>query len=192
MKRPQTAAQRAWCSSARFREICRQSALRNLALFAARPRCSAKRKNGDPCRGMALEPTGKCRVHGGRTPRQNEYHVPQWPTDGPGAWAKAQRKIKDRERRARLKAEKLAAMSQDQIDAHRRWQQAHRPGSAATRTANRLRGAQDREARAHVNDAPPRQPSSEVQSLGAQIEALKRKLHTDDSDENERDLGVFG
>ncbi len=36
----------------------------NLKIANASPRCGAKRRDGEPCRGAAM-PNGRCRMHGG-------------------------------------------------------------------------------------------------------------------------------
>lgn len=118
-----------------------------------RPRlakCGARtRPAGEPCRNPAMS-NGRCWRHGGTTPRGDAWHTPRWPKDGPGAERKLQRKLATLERAARKRAERLAAMTPEQLAKHRAWHKARKPGSAAARAIARRDRKQAAELRALV------------------------------------------
>ncbi|TXN24101.1 hypothetical protein FV217_03860 [Methylobacterium sp. WL9] len=110
----------------------------NLSRFAEGPRCGAKcRTSGEPCRNHAMA-NGRCRLHGGKTPKKDGWHQPQWPErNSADAMGKVHRKLKDRERQARKRATRLAEMTPERRKAHEDWHRARKPGPAAQRARAR-------------------------------------------------------
>lgn len=141
-------------------------------------RCGARRKrDGQPCELEALE-NGRCYLHGGRTPKGDQWHCPVWPDkNAPNADAKLTRKLQDRERAAQKRAMRRATMSPEERAVHERWQQSHPPGSAGTRAADRARRRQDADARkifAQLQPVPVVDP--ETAALERAIAAARRRL----------------
>lgn len=148
---PPTPRQTAWANSARFREIGRSTLKRLNAARALLPRCSATaRTTGEPCRQPAME-NGKCRFHGGKTPRGDAWHKPAWPkASSPDAADKLNAKLHNMDRAATARKQRLARMSPEERAAHESWQRTHKPGSAAGRKRSREERRQNREARASI------------------------------------------
>ncbi|MER8374416.1 hypothetical protein [Mesorhizobium sp. M1406] len=174
-KRPQHAPT-AWQTSAQWRMIG-SAAIRewNAKRFNL-PKCNAARKSDrEPCRHIAME-NGKCFIHGGRTPRGEEWHRTQWP-DGksPDAEKKLRKKLAERERAARKRSTRLAAMSPEERDQHDAWHAARTPGSAAARQRKRDERKQAAEIRAML-ERPQPAPSAETAELAKQIAALRAEL----------------
>ena len=128
----------AWRRSAR----CKAVALRALEIAdsvrAAMPRCGAKRKrDGEPCTQIALE-NGRCRFHGGRTPKGAQWHKIRMPAKGEVRGVeKFEAKLAAKEKREARRRPKLAAMNEEKRARHERWQQAHAPGSPSQRAHRR-------------------------------------------------------
>ena len=141
MKRAVTKKQRAWIYSDRFRAAA-LAAIRKINAGRVRlPRCGARRKsNGEPCRNLALE-NGRCRLHGGLTPKGKNWHRPQFRKSEKGI-EKFLKKELDLERRKRKQRARVAAMTPEQRAAYEKWQREHRPGPASARQRGRI----DREA----------------------------------------------
>ncbi|MFI5411578.1 hypothetical protein [Kaistia sp. UC242_56] len=154
-----------WRKSPQFRLIARAQCRRMNAAKVTAKRCGARRKrDGQPCELEALE-NGRCYLHGGRTPKGDQWHCPVWPDkNAPNANAKLARKLQDLERAAQKRAMRLATMSPEERAAHERWQKSHPSGSAGTRATDRARRRQDAEARklfAQLEPAPPRIPKQQ-------------------------------
>lgn len=128
-----------------LRESGRRRAAENNAKRHLRPKCGAKRRNGEPCQQLAGK-SGRCHIHGGRTPRGDKWHVPQPTREGPDAGERLERKLADVAQRRERQAARRAAMSEEQRAAHRAWQESHRPGNAKARAAHGARRRQDIEA----------------------------------------------
>lgn len=178
MKKPQTLRQRAWTSSAASREIGRQQCLKLNAVRWAGPRCGANRKrDGEPCENPPLA-NGRCRLHGGASPKGRRWHMPRWPdAAAPDATEKAERKIRDREKASRKRAARLAAMTPEERAAHEAWHRTHKPGDPGQRAAERERRRQGREARALLEGGrEPKPVSAERAAVAAEIAELKRRL----------------
>lgn len=161
-----------WRRSAAFREIARRSARANLAAFRRAPRCGAKRKrDGQPCCKPAMK-NGRCSIHGGLTPRGDQWHRPRLPA----APAKLNRKLRDLDRRQKKRVARVAVMTPDERAAHHAWQQSHKPGTPGPRRAAREARRQNRAARDQLNAAPvPPQHDPLIENLGAAIDELRRK-----------------
>lgn len=184
----------AWAQSAEFRAIARQQCAKMNAAHAQRPRCSAIAKStGVQCTQPAMA-NGKCRFHGGKTPRGDQWHCIQWP-DGsaPDATEKLNRKLQTLEKRARERKRRLARQSPEALAAYQAWQAARKPGSSAKRAAARERRRWAAVATADLSK-PARQPSPEVQAIHQQIADLTAELAAMDEAEmifHARE-GVFG
>lgn len=170
-----TPRQAAWCRSARWRAIARQHCLRMNAERAAGPKCGARtRVTGEPCRNPP-KANGRCRLHGGATPKAKDWHKPRWPDrDSPRAMDKLHAKLKDQERAAKKRAARLAAMSPEERERHDAWHRARMPGSPADRTRARLDRQHAAEARAML-DRPPAPPSAEATEIQRHLERLRRE-----------------
>jgi hypothetical protein len=176
---------RRWWRSERFRAVALQ-ALRDInARRAALPKCGAKRKSdGGACQQPAM-PNGRCRFHGGLTPKGDQWHklrVPARSKSGAKSLARFDKKLEARERREREKKRKLATMTPDQRQAYEAWQQTHKPGSASARARARFL----REQNAFLVELleKPNQPvSDQIAALDALIDQIEA--------ENCRE-GIFG
>ncbi|BDA86371.1 hypothetical protein Sa4125_39130 [Aureimonas sp. SA4125] len=168
-------ARAAWCRSARWRDIARQHCRRMNAERVAGPKCGAKtRVTGEPCRNPP-KANGRCRLHGGSTPKAKDWHKPRWPDrDSPGAMDKLAAKLKDLERAAEKRAARLAAMSPDERARHDAWHAARKPGSPAERARVRVDRQHAAEAR-KLPDRPAAPPSAELAEIEHHIEELRRQ-----------------
>ncbi|SFK79509.1 HGGxSTG domain-containing protein [Methylocapsa palsarum] len=98
----------------------------NAERLAAGPagRCGARRKrDGEPCQQLVLFSNGRCKFHGGKTPKGKNWHKLQLPPSDAGADADAlarkERMIFQRQKkRAAARAAKLAAMTPEQRAAY--------------------------------------------------------------------------
>ncbi|TXM94678.1 hypothetical protein [Methylobacterium sp. WL116] len=136
----ETPARRRYQQSVAFRQNQQLGLEKAWAVFKAAPRCGAtKRSTGEPCRGYALK-NGRCRHHGGRTPKGQEWHKIQW---SPSKDAnKLNRKSLDIARRERRRNKKQLTRTPEELAAYEAWKAAHR----ATSTTARARARQDRDA----------------------------------------------
>ncbi|WP_156399216.1 HGGxSTG domain-containing protein [Methylobacterium sp. Leaf466] len=177
-KRRPTPRQRAWWSSARFRDIGRQTCLRINASRRAAVKCGARKKSdGEPCRNLPLA-NGKCRLHGGATPSGTNWHRPTFArADTPTGAAKFERKLADLRRRTKQLMDRRAAMTPKEAARYAAWQRTHQPGSAGGRAAARSEAAQNAAIRWIL--ARPDKPitrSDEVAAIGAVLAELERRL----------------
>ena len=133
---------RAWLSSAAFKSI-RLAGLRKARLAIARgKKCGAHSKStGEPCKKPPMR-NGKCYLHGGKTPKGSNWHKVQWPANT-APIRKMYAKLDLTECRAKKKKAKLAAMSPNEREKYREWQNNHLPGSSSLRERKR----RDREAK---------------------------------------------
>jgi hypothetical protein len=104
--------------------------------------CGAKAKSsGEPCRNPGME-NGRCRLHGGLTPKGKNWHRVQWPaSDAPPE--KLEKKLRELKRRQLRREARVAAMTPEERARYEAWHRTHRAGSPTDRA--RLR--HDREAR---------------------------------------------
>lgn len=171
-----TPRQQEWARSACFRAL----GSANMTEFNKRqwagPKCGAMTKrSGEPCGNPAME-NGRCRIHGGKTPRGDQWHRPQWPdAQAPDAMAKLNRKLVDRERAAKARQRKLARMTPEERAAHEEWQRTHKPGSAAQRAAAKREREQNAELR-RISALPPNPPSPELVELRQAIADAEARL----------------
>lgn len=157
-RRPGTLRQEAWWRSARFRQHARALALRNSAALARGPKCGARAKStGEPCRRPAMK-NGRCRHHGGRTPKGDNWHVVQLPNDprSPASGQKRARKLRDRERVDLRCRQRKWGMTPEERAAHDAWHRAHPPGKASRRARARVQrvGRAETEELLHRPDPP--------------------------------------
>jgi hypothetical protein len=180
----------AWSTSPEWRAISLAQARKNMAAWNAAARCGAHaRSTGEPCRNPAKAGSTRCRIHGAATPKGSGkgtgWHIP---TPAITA-AKTERKIRDRIRAAEKRARRLAKMTPDELDAHKRWQITHKPASAAAREQARAERKQNAELREMIA-APRPAPTGEAAELESQIAMLRAEL-----DERRRDdqkpIGAF-
>lgn len=165
MKKPGgTARQRAWRQSAELKEIGRSSLRRWNAQRQEAAVCGAKAKStGAPCQQPALE-NGRCRVHGGLTPKGSDWHMPRWPAkDSARAAEKLNQKLAALEKRAAKIAARVAAMTPERREKYVAWKRSHKPGSTADREMVR-RDRQARESVAELMNRP--------ESISAERKAL--------------------
>lgn len=180
-----------WQSSAQWRAIGSAAIRAWNRKRSNLPKCNAARKrDGEPCQQIAMA-NGKCFIHGGRTPRGSEWHRTQWP-DGksPDAEKKLQRKFAERERYAKKRAARLAAMSPEERQRHDAWHAVRKPGGAAARERARAERKQNAELREMMARREGRRQTGEVAALESQIAELRAEL-----DERRRDdqkpIGAF-
>ncbi|WP_041368124.1 HGGxSTG domain-containing protein [Methylocella silvestris] len=88
----------------------------------AGPRCGARRKrDGEPCQQLVLYPNGRCKFHGGKTPKGKDWHKIQLPAADAGADALARKErmiVQRQKKRAATRAAKLTAMTPEQRAAY--------------------------------------------------------------------------
>ncbi|MDB5507724.1 MAG: hypothetical protein JWL93_193 [Hyphomicrobiales bacterium] len=166
-----------WRRSPEFREIMRQAGLRAVERWRQAPKCGArKRSDGEPCRNPGLEPSGRCRFHGGKTPRGKAWHrVTKRETLSDKGAAIDSRKLQNKIKAAAARAKRLAAMTPEEREAYQRWQAAHRPGPPGARASARARRQQDREAAALFAQDKTTPIDPEAAELRAMIEELERQ-----------------
>lgn len=197
MKKPQELDRRgrrivAWTRTPAGRAHARSSMIALNEKRHLRSKCGAKAKTtGEPCRQVAMA-NGRCVYHGGGTPsshtRSGGWHRPRWPkADAPGAEAKLERKLRDLDRAARRRAERLAAMSDEERQRYERWHAVRQPGSSARRAAARLKRKQKAELAAALA-APSSPRSPELEALDTLLDKAKRRAAALEND----DLGIFG
>lgn len=156
-----------------FRVIADAALAKHNLRRASLPKCGARAKHsGEPCRQPAME-NGKCRFHGGKTPRGRDYHKPVWPDPkSPDAVTKLQRKLYDLQRAEKKRAQRIAAMSDEELASYRKWHRAHKPGAPGPRELRRK----------EINDgkqlatALERPASAQEAQLQAQIDQLEERL----------------
>lgn len=174
-ERSRTAPLERWRESSEFRQIARKSAKANLAAFRNAPRCGAARKrDGAPCCNPAMK-NGRCGIHGGKTPSGRQWHVVQYPDcSTPAGEAKFNQKLRDRERIARKRAVRLAAMTPEQRAKYDAWREAHKPGPKGHRSAKREERRQTAETRLRLaQEASLSTTRPELARIEAKIAALK-------------------
>lgn len=180
VKRGRTEGLRRWAKSSACRAHARRQAEANNDRFRARPRCGAKRKgDGKPCTQPALKGRKRCRHHGGVTPAGAAWHVVQYPDcSTPAGVARFNRKIRQQQRYAKQRAERLAKFTPEQRAAYDAWHQARRPGlTKAARAAKRERVRRDSELRDWLARPPPNAPvNSEVAGLAEALATAKAEL----------------
>lgn len=116
---------------------------------------------------------GRCKHHGGLTPTGDQWHVPQW-SDDP---KKNARKAKTREKRAKERAARRAAMTPEELERHLRRSKALQPAPTAVREARKAEKRQNAEARALLNAKRARPAEdAETRRLRALVAKAERAL----------------
>jgi hypothetical protein len=91
---------------------------------------------------------GKCRLHGGRTPKGRNWHRLALPAgSSPAAVKKLERKLRDHERRRKQREARLDAMPREDRERYRAWLSAHHPDRSERQRARYAREARERIAR---------------------------------------------
>lgn len=128
---------KAWRMSPRCKAMLLEAGLRGLAIARTKPRCGAKTRSGEPCRGYAMT-CGKCRMHGGATPSGAAWHKIKMPARGEVRGVeKFEAKLAAKEKRDARRRQKLAAMTPEQRASHAAWQATHTPGGPGERAHRR-------------------------------------------------------
>lgn len=164
----------------------------------AMPKCGAlARTTGEPCQQLPLE-NGRCRLHGGLTPKGKDWHR----LKSTGDPAKDARKLRDHERRLRERALRLEKMTPEERAAYDRWLETHCPTSPADRARRREERRRDREARELLAKLAVEPPSGEpgLESLQAALSAHTPSRDTAETSSAAEDAihfeglteGVFG
>lgn len=167
-----TAGQRAWIDSPRFAAAREAAAEKGRVVQDAAPRCGAKRRtDGRTCRNFALE-NGRCRIHGGRVPKGDDWHRVRWPGPDAPVW-KVEKKIRELERRNAKRAARIAAMSPEERVRFEKRSRAMQPGTPAERAQRK----QDRDMAAWLQHPRPEPPDSpELQAINDDIALLEAML----------------
>lgn len=146
------------------------------------PRCGARcRTTGDPCRNLQRA-NGRCRLHGGSTPKDDGWHLPRWPNaDRPDAMTKLDRKLRDLGRARKARERRLAALTAAERRKYDEWLRDHAPGPAAARAVKRIWREHNRAARELLSKPPAPTTNPEwlalqrlSDELGAEIVVLKK------------------
>jgi len=167
-----------WQKSARFKD----GALKALRRINRRrdlyARCEATAKStGRQCGNLAAHGTTKCYLHGGATPRGDNWHKPTWPKPSdPRAMQKIDRKLRERARDAKERDARLASLPPKLRQRYADWVRTHKPGPAADRRRESARRRQDLDAKALHEElisrpAPPASP--ELLKIEARIAELE-------------------
>lgn len=167
----------AWQQSEQFRQIGSAAITAWNKSRGQRPKCKATAKwTGERC-GQAAMANGVCYYHGGLTPSGDGWHRPVWPNaDAPDAEAKLARKLRDRERAAKKRSARIAKMAPAEREKHTRWSQAHTPGSARKRAAEKERRRQNAEAFLKGDEANPTPVDPACAELQRSIVELERRI----------------
>jgi hypothetical protein len=171
----------AWAKSAEWRAISSAQAKRNLRDFAMRPRCGAHcRTTGAPCRNPVVSGRTRCRLHGGRVGRGDQWLKPVWPDrNSPNATAKLNAKLRALDRAAQKRARRVAGMTAEERAAYERWKRDHQPTSVIDRKRKRELRRQNLEAREmHLRLAAqaPRPKTKEELELDERLAVLRAEL----------------
>ncbi len=184
----------AWCRSSEFREIARKQIQKLNKERWSGPRCGAARKSdGEPCRRIAMT-NGRCQLHGGKTPKGDQWHVTQWPSKTQTrAMEKLNRKLEDIERDAADLKKRLAKMTPAERAGYEEWKRVRKPGSVAARTLKR----KDAENAAAFRAISESTRSESVSAEAAELRAYRLYLEAEYQRLEElikanENLGAFG
>lgn len=193
MKRGRGAGASGYPQSERNRAHARAIAALGRSILAARPRCSATaRHSGEPCRQPA-KANGKCRFHGGSTPKGKGWHritAPQ--PNAQDAGERFRRKLADVAKRQAKRRRKLAAMSPEERRRAELWAKTHAPGDPKRREAARERRRQAVRARKLI-EAEQGAPAVTLEGaeLAHAIETLRAEIAAAERRRAEDELEVF-
>lgn len=175
----------AFVKSEYFKQIQLRGLQKANAKYAQMPKCGAKRKgDGKPCQNPVKETGMRCRLHGGATPKGNEWHRRQLPKKGT---SEARLKVKQvgRAITAKKLAERLAEMTHEEREKFDKRSREMQPGTIAERTyasQNRKAGKLMDRLRRRSNPVSEEHYAREVEieQLEARAEELRRKLKDED------------
>lgn len=170
---PLSAAQRAWLRSPAFHAARLAGLKKGRLKMRLGQKCGAVAKStGQPCSKLALA-NGRCRYHGGLSPKGNDWHRVQY-QNAAGSEVKLAKKLREVDRRRKKQAAQVAAMSPDERARHEEWARTHRPMSPAAREQRR----QDRDARkrwAGLGERSVPQAGEEAAAIASTIATLKAR-----------------
>lgn len=160
--------------------------------------CGARTKSTEdhrPCQNLALAGHERCRLHGAKTPKGDQWGLVQWPNgNAPDAEAKLQAKLKRIERDRKAKAKRLAAMSPEERQRHDQRAKTHAPGPAAERARrrdDRKRAAEIRASLEKRDDKPVSAELAELQRQKVALEAARDRYRAIAQAEQQPTTGVF-
>lgn len=151
--------------------------------YHTRPKCGAQNRTSEgTCQNPALA-NGRCRLHGGRTPKGRDWHKVQLTNPGNSIEVLHKKEAAVKRRRDR-QAKRRAAMTPGQLAAHEAWHAAHRPGAPLERLQRRA-AKEAREMLQNRPSAPEVAPETaeELEALQraiARLEEQARALRPDD------------
>lgn len=185
---------RNWHQSAEWREIARQHCFKMNAERRLKPKCGAtNKKDGEPCKNLAME-NGRCKWHGGKSPKGKEWHKVQLPDgNSRNAVARAERKLADKRRIAKKRDKRIAAMTPEERQEYEKWKATHVPGPKAERARRRLERTSNEDFRRRHANAETQPISLERAALTAErirLEELLRDIEAISI--ANQNLGVFG
>ena len=194
MRRIQSQRLRNWQQSAEWREIARQHCFKMNAERRLKPKCGAtNKKDGEPCKNLAME-NGRCKWHGGKSPKGKEWHKVQLPDgNSRNAVARAEHKLADKRRIEKARKKRLASMTPEQRQDYEKWKSTHNPGPKAERERRRLERANNEDFRQRHANAKTQPVNQEVALLAAERERLESLVEELDAISNANQMiGVFG
>ena len=179
-KRPSSAKQRAIASA-----LCRELNAKR----ATAERCGARKRGTDErCQNVPMR-NGRCRLHGGATPKGDQWHKPQLPKpDAPNVVKRLRRKLWTLEKRARERRARREAMTPEQRAAHDEWHRTHQAGPQGARRTHTAVTNQDREARALLAEIRAANERRASEREGDEIDALLRELRAQAAALERRDV----
>jgi hypothetical protein len=126
-----------WLKTDEARARARERMLRLHRDRPNRPYCGARRKyDGQPCQNEASE-NGRCRFHGGRTPKGKNWHKVTW-----NKTKRANRlaaKLDQLAKRENARNARLAAMTREERANYDHWHQQRPTGSLAERAQKKAK-----------------------------------------------------
>lgn len=154
--------------SPRGRAATKAAAEKSRVARLRKPKCGARTRSGGFCRRLPVSGRTRCKLHGGASPRSDQWLRIQWPDPvlEPERYAK---KVREIERRRQKQAARVAAMTSQQRERHARWHETHRPGGKAGREKAR----RDREMAALLNAKRDRVVDPVAEALEAQLAAVR-------------------
>ncbi len=159
-----------------------------------KPKCGAtNKKDGEPCKNLALE-NGRCKWHGGKSPKGKEWHKTQFP-DGKSrnAVARAERKLSDKRRIEKARNKRLASMTPEQRQEYEKWKSAHIPGPKAERERRRRERVSNEDLRKRLAEPHHVILSEEAAALAEERRQLEKVLREIEAlSREQQNIGVFG
>ena len=160
--------------------------------------CGARTKSTEdhrPCQNLALAGHDRCRIHGGATPKTDQWGLVQWPNGkAPDAETRLRAKLKRIERTRKEKAKRLAAMSPEERQRYDERAKTHAPGPAAERARrrdDRKRAAEIRASLVKPNERPVTPELATLQAQAAALEAARDHYRRLAEQQTKPTSGVF-